>query len=162
MRNQLTTVLTTAVLGLGGLVTAVPASATTAESTATTSPAVLPATALQNAHISEYCRSGNIWTITVKYTATFKSAELDRNYEWQATVRLWDDDPSSSDLIATKTRTIRPTSTSVTFTETFSLTRAQLNKDNGNEEIFAGIRLKNVTVDGREYKMTTPNVSISA
>ncbi|QJS99129.1 hypothetical protein G9272_01320 [Streptomyces asoensis] len=165
MRNQLIAVLTSAALGMGGLVAAVPASAATVESTSTTPSAVRPTTALTRANL-EYSRSGNQWTFKVTYTCAFNTAELSHNYEWQATIKLWDDDPVSSDHIATKVQTIRPGpgQTTVKKTVTFTLPRTAVDKDNPdqNEEIFAGIRLKNISTEGKEFKITTRNYSIRA
>jgi hypothetical protein len=110
-------------------------------------------------------QSGNIWTLVVKYTATFTNQEKDPplNYIFRDSIRIREDDVFSDDTITgwISASNFNPSTNSVLRTLTAVVNGNDLDTELGGEEIYAQIQLRNFTTGGVPITRKTANINLS-
>lgn len=98
-------------------------------------------------------RSGNQWTLSVTYTATFSPFEV-TNFNFNDAIQVWESDPFDDDRLTgwRNSTHFNPASGSVTRTKSTTVSNNVLDTEIGGEEIYLKIRLYNTDLN------TTPVV----
>ena len=114
--------------------------------------------------ISAQKLAGNIWRLTVKYTATFTAEEAtDKNYTFRDSVRIWEWDDVDHDAVTgwVAATNFNPASTSVSRTKVVDVHGDDLDTELGGEEIRAKISLRNFTTGGVATQKLTSIINLS-
>ena len=104
-------------------------------------------------------KTGNTWKLTVKYTATFTSEEVNppHNYTFRDGIQIWEWDDVDHDQVTgwVAASNFNPSATSVQRTMVANVSGDDLDTELGGEEIRAKILLRNFTTGGTpKHKFT--------
>jgi hypothetical protein len=108
--------------------------------------------------------SGPSWTLTVKYTAVFTPPEVNapNNFVFRDAIEVWEDDPISDDYITVGGGSVfNPNELRVPRTISLAVHEDALDTELGEEEIFAKVRLRNVSLNVLMPKKKTNTVHFS-
>ena len=107
-------------------------------------------------------KSGNHWTLTANYTASFTQEELNLGFVFQDAVRFWEWDDSDHDNLANGAWTsFTPFSLQSSRVWTWSnIPDDALNTEIGEEELRAEIFLRNSTTTGAAINRYSPILTL--
>ena len=112
-------------------------------------------------------QAGNVWTLTVVYTATFTNQEKDPplNYVFRDSIRIYEEDPwpNPDDTVTgwVAASNFNPTTNSVVRTLRTQVSSGALDTEWFGEEIYAKIQLRNFTTGGVPLIRRTPIIHLN-
>ena len=107
---------------------------------------------------------GSNWKLTVKYTATFSADEATtHNYTFRDSISIREDDTSDDDVVTgfVAASNFNPSGLSVQRTLVANVNEEDLDTELGGEEIYAKIRLRNVTTSGVSMHKNTAIINLA-
>jgi hypothetical protein len=110
-------------------------------------------------------KTGSNWLLTVKYTATFSSEEATtHNYTFRDAISIREEDDTSGDDVVTgflAASNFNPSGLSVQRTLVAKVSEEDLDTELGGEEIYARIRLRNLTTSGVPLEKNTARIFLA-
>jgi hypothetical protein len=115
-------------------------------------------------------KSGNNWTLTARYTATFTNEERDapHNYTFRDSIKIMEsdegglfggaDDPITGWVTA---RNFNPAENAVTRTVSTVVNGSDLDTEIGGEEVYAKVQLRNFTTGGLPVVKKTGRINLA-